>query len=152
MGSDSTDGPWWFHNRQRKVRLNQTEIEAFVRRLSRDLAPGLELAVLVAGDAAVRDANRRFRGKAASTDVLSFPDDEPGRLGDILISAARAERQAAEHGHSVDDEVKTLILHGLLHLLGLDHEIDQGEMRTEEERLRRRYGLAAGLIERAQPC
>jgi len=152
MGSESTDGPWWFHNRQRKVRLNQTEIEAFVGRLSRDLAPGLELAVLVAGDAAVREANRRFRGKAASTDVLSFPDDEPGRLGDILISAVRAERQAADHGHSVDDEIKTLILHGFLHLLGHDHDTDSGEMWAEEQRRRRRYRLAPGLIERAQPC
>ena len=152
MGSDSTDGPWWFQNRQRKVRLNRSAIETFIARLSKDLAPGLELAVLVAGDASVREANRQFRGKPESTDVLSFPDDEPGRLGDILISAARAERQAVEYGHSVDDEVKTLILHGLLHLLGYDHETDDGEMRAEEQRLRRRYKLSAGLIERAQPC
>lgn len=149
MGSDSSDGPCWYRNRQRKVRIQNQQIEDFLAKLSAAEAPGREIAVLVASDAFVRQANARFRGKNASTDVLSFPDGEDGRLGDILISATRAERQAREYGHSVEDEVKTLILHGFLHLAGYDHEVDDGEMRAQERRMRRKYGLAAGLIERA---
>jgi probable rRNA maturation factor len=149
MGSDSSDGPSWYRNRQRKIRLQDQEIEAFLTKLSRTEAPGRELAVLVASDDYVRQMNSRFRGKKSSTDVLSFPDGEDGRLGDILISAARAERQAREYGHSVEEEVKTLILHGFLHLAGYDHETDDGEMAARELRLRRKYGLGQGLIERA---
>lgn len=153
MGTSSNDDPcWWYHNRQRKIPLDDSAITAFIARLSEDLAPGDEVAVVVAGDGAVRQANGRFRGKSGSTDVLSFPDDEDGRLGDILISAARAARQAQEQGHSIEDEVYTLVLHGFLHLLGHDHESDQGEMGSAERRLRERYGLAGGLIERQQPC
>jgi ssRNA-specific RNase YbeY (16S rRNA maturation enzyme) len=112
MGSDSSDGPSWYRNRQRKVRIQDAEIEKFLAKLSKTEAQGRELAVLVASDDCVRRTNWRFRGKQGSTDVLSFPDGEGGRLGDILISAARAERQAHEYGHSVEAEVKTLILHG----------------------------------------
>ena len=155
--SDKNDGPsWWYRNRQRSVTVDDAAIRAFLDRLDQELAMGREFAVLIASDAAVRAANRQFRGMAKSTDVLSFPDDEEGpdgaeRLGDILISARRAAAQAAEHGHSVDDEVKTLILHGLLHLLGWDHETDSGEMATVEKRWRRKLGLASpGLIERAR--
>ena len=151
MGSDSSDGPSWYRNRQRKVRIQDAEIEKFLAKLSKTEAQGRELAVLVASDDCVRRSNRRFRGKRGSTDVLSFPDGEGGRLGDILISAARAERQAREYGHSVEAEVKTLILHGFLHLAGYDHETDAGEMRAAERRLRRKYGLGKGLIERVQP-
>jgi probable rRNA maturation factor len=97
----------------------------------------------------VRRANREFRGKAGSTDVLSFVDDEPGRLGDILISAGRAKRQSDEFGHATTDEIKTLILHGFLHLLGYDHETDQGRMRRRENQLQRKYGLATTLTGRA---
>ena len=152
MGSDSSDEPSTYLNRQRKVRIDDGEIESFVRRLSRELARGREFGVVVGPDSAVREANQRFRNKAETTDVLSFPDGEDGRLGDILIAAGRAERQARDFGHSVDQEVKTLILHGLLHLLGFDHETDSGAMKVEEIRLRRRYGLEAGLIERAESC
>ncbi len=149
MGSDSSDGPCcWYRNRQRKVPLRDHEIERFLARLSEAEAPGREVAVLVASDAYVRTTNARFRGKRSSTDVLSFPDGEDGRLGDILISAARAERQARDYGHSVESEVKTLILHGFLHLLGYDHQSDGGRMQAEETRLRRKHGLAQGLIER----
>lgn len=148
MGSD--DGPWWFHNRQRKISIDEQDVRAFLARLSRGPAKGGEFAVLVSTDDAVRRANAQFRGVRATTDVLSFPDDEPGRHGDVLISAARAARQAEQHGHSATDEVKLLILHGLLHLLGFDHEPDDGAMRREERKLRKRYGLnQAGLIERA---
>ena len=154
MGSSSNDDdPWWYSNRQRKVALDDNEISEFVRRLGRDLAPAAEFAVVVASERAVREANRRFRGKSGSTDVLSFPDEDEGRLGDILVCAGRAEAQANEYGHSAEAEVKTLILHGLLHLLGFDHETDAGDMRRREARLRLKYGLETGLIERVQqPC
>ncbi|MBI1357786.1 MAG: rRNA maturation RNase YbeY [Acidobacteria bacterium] len=155
--SDKTDGPsWWYRNRQRRVAVDDAAIRAFLEQLDDKLAKGREFAVLIASDEAVRTANRQFRGLAKSTDVLSFPDDEDGpggegeRLGDILISAKRAALQATELGHSVEEEVKTLILHGLLHLLGWDHEMDSGEMAAEEKRWRRKLGLAAGLIERTQ--
>ena len=150
MGSDSSDGPsCWYRNRQRKVRIQDRQVETFLSELSKREAPGREVAVLVASDAFVRETNARFRGKSTSTDVLSFPDGEDGRLGDILISAARAERQARDYGHSVETEVKTLILHGFLHLLGYDHETDSGQMRAKERRLRRKLGLEQGMIERA---
>jgi probable rRNA maturation factor len=152
MGSSSSDGPSWFRNRQHKVRIQNEEIETFLAKLSKTEAQGRELAVLIASDDCVRKMNARFRGKKGSTDVLSFPDGDEGRLGDILISAARAERQAREYGHSVEAEVKTLILHGFLHLAGYDHETDAGEMRAKERRLRRKYGLEKGLIERAESC
>ncbi len=152
MGPDSKDDPWWYENRQRKVSIDDSVISAFIARLSRDLAPEREFAVVVGSDEAVRRANKQFRGKIGATDVLSFPDDDDERLGDLLISAARAQRQAGDYGHSVEEEVQTLILHGLLHLLGHDHEADNGEMAAEEERLRKRYRLSAGLIERVQMC
>jgi probable rRNA maturation factor len=177
MGPDSSDGPccsWqtpkpdaenrlltsaaqpnreavcWYRNRQRKVPIEDRQVEAFLATLSQAEAPGREVAVLVASDAFVRQANARFRGKKGSTDVLSFPDGEDGRLGDILISASRAQRQAQQYGHSVEDEVKTLVLHGFLHLLGYDHDTDSGRMRAKERRLRRKLGLPSGLIERAR--
>jgi probable rRNA maturation factor len=103
------------------------------------------LGVRFVGDRAMRLANRRFRGKDQTTDVLSFPGDdngEAGHLGDILISVPTARRQAAEAGHAVDRELKVLLLHGILHCLGHDHETDEGEMERLERRLRKRW-LAA---------
>ena len=148
---DCEEAVCWYRNRQRKIPIQDRQIEAFLARLSETQAPGQEVAVLVASDAFVRQTNTRFRGKRASTDVLSFPDGEDGRLGDILISAARAQRQAMDYGHSVEDEIKTLVLHGFLHLLGYDHETDSGEMQAKERELRRSLGLDRGLIERTAP-
>jgi probable rRNA maturation factor len=148
MSSDSSE-PSWFRNRQRKVSFDEGDVAGFVRRVGRDVGRGREFAVVVASDAAVRQANARFRGKRYSTDVLSFPDGERGRLGDILISAHRAERQAREFGHQIEDELKLLILHGILHLVGHDHDADDGEMRRIEMRWRKRYGLEPALTERA---
>lgn len=104
------------------------------------------LGVRFVGDRAMRLANRRFRGKDRTTDVLSFPgdpEDEEKPLGDILISVPTARRQAGEAGHEVDRELKTLLLHGILHCLGHDHETDQGEMERLERRLRKRWIGAA---------
>jgi probable rRNA maturation factor len=107
------------------------------------------VTVAVTTDARVRALNRRFRGVTKPTDVLSFPAGEPGELGDIVIARGVASRQARERGHSLATELKVLALHGLLHLLGYDHEQDAGRMARAEARLRRRGGLEAGLIERA---
>ena len=105
------------------------------------------LGVRFASDRELRRVNRDYRGKDKPTDVLSFPggppeetDEEDGRhLGDILISVPTARRQAAERGHAPEQEIRTLLLHGLLHCLGYDHETDQGEMERLERRLRRTW-------------
>jgi probable rRNA maturation factor len=151
MGTDSSDGPCWYQNRQRRISIDDNQVVAFLNRIAADLAKRREFAVVVSSDEALRTANRQFRGISKTTDVLSFPDGEDGRLGDILISAGRAQAQAAQYGLSVEEELKTLALHGLLHLLGYDHETDRGQMRAQETKLRKRYGLPNGLIERAQP-
>jgi probable rRNA maturation factor len=107
--------------------------------LAAELAPEREsLGVRFAGDRELRRVNRQFRGKDKATDVLSFPGEE-GHLGDILISVPTARRQATEAGHPVERELKILLLHGLLHCLGHDHETDSGEMERLERRLRRRF-------------
>ena len=107
-----------------------------------------EVTVAIVPDAQVRALNRRFRREDAPTDVLSFPSDVRGYLGDIVIAGGVARRQAAEVGHRLQDELKVLALHGLLHLLGYDHERDDGRMARVEQRLRKRGGLGSGLIER----
>jgi probable rRNA maturation factor len=109
-----------------------------------------EVSVAFVDDAAVRRLNRAHRRQDVATDVLSYPSDEPGFLGDIVIAAGVARRQARRAGHGFGAEARVLALHGLLHLLGYDHEHDDdgGRMRALEARLRRRGGLNAGLIER----
>jgi probable rRNA maturation factor len=104
--------------------------------------------VAVVSDSRVRALNRRFLGRNRATDVLSFPSDEPGYLGDVVIAAGVAARQAREMGHSLRTELRVLALHGLLHLLGYDHDRDKGEMARFERTLRLRGGLPKGLIER----
>ena len=101
-------------------------------------------------DARVRALNRQFRRQDTPTDVLSFPAEEPGQLGDIVIAVGVARRQAREAGHSLATELRVLALHGLLHLLGYDHEHDDGRMARLERRLRRKAGLPEGLIERSR--
>ena len=110
-----------------------------------------EVAVALVTDAHMRKLNRTYRRKDAATDVLSFPSDAPGVLGDIVVARGVAERQAKEHGHAVQTELRVLALHGLLHLLGYDHEAkdDGGRMRRVEERLRRKGKLKVGLIGRS---
>jgi probable rRNA maturation factor len=106
------------------------------------------MTLALVADARVRALNRRFRHKNQSTDVLSFPAEEPGQLGDVVIATGVARRQAAAAGHSLQTELRVLALHGLLHLLGYDHEADDGAMGRVERRLRLRGGLREGLIER----
>jgi probable rRNA maturation factor len=109
------------------------------------------MTVALVPDARVRALNRQYRKKDKATDVLSFPADERGHLGDVVIAAGVARRQARDAGHSFPTELRVLALHGLLHLLGYDHERDDGRMARAERRLRRRGGLVEGLIERGAP-
>jgi probable rRNA maturation factor len=111
-----------------------------------------QVTVLLTTDAAIRELNRRFLGKNKATDVLSFPAEGIGAeeiAGDVAISVTTALRHAAVQGHSLSTEIKVLILHGLLHLAGYDHEADDGRMANRERLLRARLGLPQGLIERA---
>lgn len=109
------------------------------------------VSILVTSSAELRRLNRRYRRKDKPTDVLSFPATGNGVAGDIAISAEVAARSARRFGHSAAAEVKILILHGLLHLAGLDHDHtrDRGRMSSREEALRRRLGLPASLIQRS---
>ena len=107
-----------------------------------------DLCVALVSDRRMRALNRQFRGKDHATDVLAFPSDERGFLGDIVIAEGVAKRQAKDYGHSLKIELQTLALHGLLHLLGYDHETDDGKMARAEVRLRKAAGLPLGLIER----
>ncbi|MEI9813440.1 MAG: rRNA maturation RNase YbeY [Acidobacteriota bacterium] len=122
-------------------------MRAFWRQLVNEA--GRDATCLITTDAELRRLNREFRAKDSPTDVLSFPShaDAP-ELGEIAISWDRAVAQAAEMGHGADAEVRVLMVHGLLHLMGLDHETDSGEMRRAEAKWRKKLGLPAGLIER----
>ena len=116
-----------------------------------------QVTVLLTTDAAIRKLNRQFRGKNKATDVLSFPAEglgAQGIAGDLAISATTALGQAKEQGHSLATEIKVLVLHGLLHLAGYDHETDEGQMARRERLLRAKLKLPQGLIERAAnaPC
>jgi len=122
-------------------------LAAWLRRVAPRRARGA-VTVAIVPDARVRALNRRYRRKNAATDVLSFPSDERGYLGDIVIAAGVARRQAAAAGHALPTELRVLALHGLLHLLGYDHETDDGQMSRVERRLRAKGGLRGGLIER----
>jgi probable rRNA maturation factor len=109
------------------------------------------VTVALVADRRIQELNRRFRGKDTATDVLSFPAGEAGMLGDVVIARGVARRQAGGAGHDVPTEIRVLALHGLLHLLGYDHERDGGRMARLEVRLRRKGGLREGLIERGVP-
>jgi len=137
-------------NRQRKVRVDQERWRAFVEKALKVVpAKGAGATVAFVSDRAMRELNRRWRGKGGTTDVLSFPagQDEFERaaegasLGDVVISVEQAGRQAAEQGLTFENEVEQLILHGLLHLCGYDHESDGGQMNALELSLRRRLGI-----------
>jgi probable rRNA maturation factor len=118
------------------------------------------VTVAVVTDGRMKALNRRFRKIDKATDVLSFPSHKGAKgkgqgtrgapfLGDIVIARGKARKQAQNMGHSEATELRVLALHGLLHLLGYDHEIDAGRMARAEARLRRKAGLPAGLIARS---
>lgn len=133
-------------NRQRARRVAPAALASFLRRLSRGMPPcgAATLAVCLVGDGEMRRLNATFRGVNATTDVLAFAGfAEPGpapqfHLGDIAVSIPQADRQARALGHSLSREIRILLLHGYLHLLGYDHETDDGEMMRLQRRLERR--------------
>lgn len=150
-------------NTQRKIKLDLAPIRAFVADLSQSIseAKSKTFSVAFVSDNRMKQLNEMFRGSDSTTDVLSFPhepDDFVGStdfsrqppeggtpsanfLGDIVISTEQAQRQAAENKLTLDAEIKQLILHGLLHLCGYDHETDNGEMNRRELSLRKKLGI-----------
>lgn len=137
--------------RRKPADIEREGLEAFAARLQHEVGKGREFHCRVSNDAELRELNARFRGKDYATDVLSFPGESRREyLGDIAISAQRARAQAREFGHSLDEELRVLLLHGLLHLLGMDHETDSGEMARAEKRWRKKLGLESSLTERAR--
>jgi probable rRNA maturation factor len=137
--------------------VSRRGLHAFMKRLEAEVAGGYAFCCLVTGDQELRRLNREFRKRDYATDVLSFPVGQSFGLsgqaggmphGEIAISYDAARRQSAEFGHDMDQEIRILMLHGLLHLLGMDHETDGGRMLSAERKWRIRLGLPAGLIER----
>jgi probable rRNA maturation factor len=141
------DIPLLFHSPLRHP-LPRVELRAFFTDVVKRVARGRRMTCLITNDRELRRLNRLFRKQDYATDVLSFPMDDGG--GEIAISLDRAMAQARECGHGVADEIRILMLHGVLHLAGMDHETDSGEMARAEMRWRKRLGLPNGLIERAQ--
>ena len=131
--------------------IRTTGLERFLRLAQREAGISGEVHVLITSNARMRHLNRDFRGEDKPTDVLSFPAEQNGKsklVGDIAISKEIARRNAKALGHSLQTEIKVLLLHGLLHLAGHDHERDHGEMAALEQKLRAKLKLPTGLIER----
>jgi probable rRNA maturation factor len=131
-------------NRQRRQRIDAARLRRVLRTAGRTLGVSGEVSVVLAGDRLLQRLNRDFRGKDRPTDVLSFPGagGEEG-LGDVVISVPTAARNARRLGHSVPRELDILALHGFLHVLGHDHETDDGTMEHLERRLRAQLGSRA---------
>lgn len=148
-------------NRQRAVRVARGPLEEFFLQILREMnLRDSDITICFVSDAEIARLNLAFRGKKGPTDVLSFPADtkrkkriyaegadstegaEKSYLGDIAIAPETARRYAKKNGRNVGNELRVLILHGVLHLLGYDHETDRGEMERLERKLRRRFGLA----------
>ena len=128
-------------NRQRRFKVDTEAWTTFATKALAAIGKDEASATIAfVSDKRIRELNRQFRSIDKATDVLSFPADGPNELnlGDIAISAETAATQAKENGLSFDDEIAQLILHGLLHLSGYDHETDNGEMNRLELRLRRK--------------
>ena len=125
-------------NRQRKVLVETRRLQEFLGRLAHRLGVDTEFSTVLVSDRGIRYYNRRYRGVSEPTDVLAFPMGEESYLGDILISVETADRQRRS---SLQTELMVLALHGLLHLMGHDHEADSGEMESMEMQLRREFQL-----------
>jgi probable rRNA maturation factor len=132
--------------------VRETALARFLARSKRAVGLRGAVTVMITQDREMRLLNKQFRKKDYATDVLSFPAARTARAlaGDLAISAQIAARNARAFGHSTEEEIKILILHGILHLAGYDHERDQGEMRRREIRLRQDLGLPVSLIERTE--
>ena len=132
--------------------LARRQARAFAKRLQSEVTGGRPFTCLLTSEAELRRLNREFRKQDHATDVLSFPSRQTlGFLGDIAISFPHAQRQAAEYEHAVSTEIEVLMLHGVLHLLGMDHEKDRGRMARAENKWRAAFGLPGGLIARVRP-
>jgi probable rRNA maturation factor len=131
-------------NRQRRLKIDTEGWAGFAAKALSAIGKSESSATIAfVSDNRIRELNRQFRGIDKATDVLSFPAGEPEELnlGDIAVSVETAATQAKENGLSLDDEIAQLILHGLLHLSGYDHETDNGEMNRLELRLRRKLKI-----------
>jgi probable rRNA maturation factor len=137
--------------KRRTSGLSAASIVKFLAQAKRAAHLRKNVSVLITSDQELRRLNRSFRGKDKPTDVLSFPalpGASDGIAGDIAISAETAARNARQMEHDTADEIKILVLHGVLHLAGYDHELDNGEMARTEQRLRKSLRLPVALIER----
>ncbi|MCS6873431.1 MAG: rRNA maturation RNase YbeY [Pyrinomonadaceae bacterium] len=128
-------------NKQRKIKLNKTELENFLHQIKTNITKNKDFCVVFVSDRQIKELNRRFRKKNYPTDVLSFSYDETDLLGDIVISLETAQKQAIENDLPFEVEIKQLILHGVLHLCGYDHETDNGEMNRLELKLRKKLQI-----------
>jgi probable rRNA maturation factor len=140
------------HFKKRVGGLSELALDRFLARARRLARLKGTVNVLVTSSAEMKSLNRRFRGKDAPTDVLSFPPDPDTQkelAGEIAISAEIASQNARMLGHSTAEEIKILVLHGVLHLRGYDHELDTGQMARREQALRTKLRLPLGLIERS---
>ena len=139
-------------NRQRGVKIPRKHLELFLARVRRELRLGhAEISIAMVTDAEISRLNKLYRRKSGPTDVLSFPATRhsplatrhsPLFLGDIAIAPAVAQKYARRNGRTLSRELRVLLLHGMLHLLGYDHETDHGQMDRIEQKLRRRLGLS----------
>lgn len=136
--------------RKRLPKEDRDVLRAFAESIAAEVLEGRGFDCLITNDAQLQQLNRDFLGHDYPTDVLSFPSGEEQNLGELAISTERATAQAAEHGHSVVEEFQVLMLHGALHLAGMDHESDRGQMRRTETKWRKHFGLPGGLIERTR--
>lgn len=129
-------------NCQRGLRVNQGALRRFSARLERALRlrPHSFGVALVSHQRSAA-LNRRYRRRPQATDVLSFATEGNGALGEVVISVPTAQRNARRYRHSLEEEIKLLMVHGVLHLVGYDHETDSGQMNRREHALRRRLGL-----------
>jgi probable rRNA maturation factor len=125
-------------------------LSRFATRMQRALGIKGDVNICITSNREIQSLNWRFRRKNRPTDVLTFPSTVPNVAGDIAISREIAAANADQLGHSMDTEVKILILHGMLHLAGYDHEIDDGEMEAKEAAFRMQLKLPVGLIQRSQ--
>lgn len=132
--------------------VSKSGLARFFNRARKAVGLQGEVDVLLTSDAEIKRLNKAFRGKNKATDVLSFPAPEEAEdmAGDIAISLETALRQANQHSHSLRDELRVLMLHGLLHIDGEDHEADAGEMAEREAELRTQLRLPSSLIERVE--
>jgi probable rRNA maturation factor len=157
MSSDDSGGrpSLLIRNIPEKIEFSIAERNAlrrFLRELSEQVAESRPFNCLLTNDKELQALNNQFLCHDCPTDVLSFPEGEPSdRLGEIAISLERAAEQARDHGHGLADEIRILTLHGVLHLLGFDHERDRGEMAQAEREWQRSFGLPSTLIGREAP-